>query len=64
MMASTIQLSRGQKHAEKLLNGSIALFEQLGIRGRAAEGRIELALLLLPRRSLRHRTFNPNSSSG
>ena len=43
-MASTVQLPRGQKHAEELLNGSIALFEQLGIRRRAAEGRIELAL--------------------
>ncbi|HYK22325.1 MAG TPA: tetratricopeptide repeat protein, partial [Pyrinomonadaceae bacterium] len=43
-LASTTQLPRGQKHAEELLNGSIALFEQLGIPPRAAEGRIELAL--------------------
>ena len=43
-VASTRQLPRGQKHGEELLNGSIALFEQLGFRRRAAEGRIELAL--------------------
>jgi DNA-binding winged helix-turn-helix (wHTH) protein/Tfp pilus assembly protein PilF len=43
-VANTTQMPRGQKHAEQLLNGSIALFEQLGLRKRAAEGRIELAL--------------------
>jgi tetratricopeptide (TPR) repeat protein len=43
-VASTKQLPRGQRHAEELLNGSIALFEQLGFHRRAAEGRIELAL--------------------
>lgn len=43
-VANTTQIPRGQKHAEQLLNGSIALFEQLGVRRRAAEGRIELAL--------------------
>jgi tetratricopeptide (TPR) repeat protein len=43
-LASSKQLQRGQKHAEALLNGSIALFEQLGFTKRAAEGRIELAL--------------------
>jgi TolB-like protein len=43
-VASTKQLPKGQKHAEELLNGSIALFEQLGSSRRAAEGRIELAL--------------------
>jgi DNA-binding winged helix-turn-helix (wHTH) protein/tetratricopeptide (TPR) repeat protein len=43
-VASTKQLPRGQRHAEELLNGSIALFEQLGFTKRAAEGRIELAL--------------------
>lgn len=43
-LANTTQIPRGQKHAEQLLNGSIALFEQLGLRRRAAEGRIELAL--------------------
>ena len=42
-VASTNQLPRGQKHSEELLNGSIALFEQLGSRRLAAEGRIELA---------------------
>ncbi len=41
-VASTRQVPRGQKHAEALLNGSIALFEQLGSKSRAAEGRIEL----------------------
>jgi len=43
-VANTTQIPRGQKHAEQLLNGSIALFEQLGFPNRAAEGRIELAL--------------------
>jgi DNA-binding winged helix-turn-helix (wHTH) protein/tetratricopeptide (TPR) repeat protein len=43
-VASTRQLPRGQKHGEELLNGSIALFEHLGFRRRADEGRIELAL--------------------
>ncbi len=43
-VASTKQLRRGQKHGEELLNGSIALFEQLGFRTQAAESRIELAL--------------------
>jgi hypothetical protein len=43
-VASTLQLSRGQKHAEELLNGSVALLQQLGVKKRAAEGRIELAL--------------------
>jgi TolB-like protein/tetratricopeptide (TPR) repeat protein len=42
-VASTQQLPRGQKHSEELLNGSIALFEQLGFRKLAAEARIELA---------------------
>jgi len=43
-VASTKQLPKGQKHGEALLSGSIALWEQLGCRVRAAEGRIELAL--------------------
>ena len=43
-VASTVQFARGQKHAEELLNGSVALFEQLGLKQRAAEARIELAL--------------------
>lgn len=42
-VASTRQVRKGQKHAEALLNGSIALFEQLGSKTRAAEGRIHLA---------------------
>ena len=40
--ASAKQVPAGQKHAEALLSGAIALFEQLGSRRRAAEGRIEL----------------------
>jgi len=43
LIASTIQSPGGQRPAEGLLNGSIALFEQLGETTRAAEGRIELA---------------------
>lgn len=43
-MASAQQLPTGQKNAETLLSGSIALFEQLGSPVRAAEARIELAL--------------------
>ncbi|HET8669452.1 MAG TPA: tetratricopeptide repeat protein, partial [Candidatus Saccharimonadales bacterium] len=43
-VASTKQLPKGQKHGEALLSGSIALWEQLGSKIRAAEGRIELAL--------------------
>src|SRR5690242_13833387 len=33
----------GRKPSEALLNGSVAIFEQLGLKKRAAEGRIELA---------------------
>lgn len=43
-VASSTQLQRGQKHGEELLHGSVALFEQLGVKSRAAEARIELAL--------------------
>jgi len=43
-LASTKQLPRGQKDGEALLNGSIAVFEQLSSKERAAEARIELAL--------------------
>lgn len=43
-VASTQQIPRGQRHSEELLIGCITLFDQLGIRRRAAEGRIELAL--------------------
>jgi signal transduction histidine kinase/ActR/RegA family two-component response regulator len=42
LLASTNQFPGGQRLAEALLSGSIALFEQLGSRDRAAEGRIEL----------------------
>jgi DNA-binding winged helix-turn-helix (wHTH) protein len=42
--ASSVQLFRGQRHAEQLLNGAIALFEQLGFAKRAIEGRIALAM--------------------
>jgi tetratricopeptide (TPR) repeat protein len=41
-IAGTKQLLRGHRHAEALLNGSIALFEQLGVKSRSAEARIEL----------------------
>ena len=41
--ASAKQLPAGQKHAEALLNGSIAIFEQLGSKRLATEGRIELS---------------------
>ncbi|HKV35005.1 MAG TPA: winged helix-turn-helix domain-containing protein [Pyrinomonadaceae bacterium] len=43
-LASAKQLPRGQKDGEALLNGSIAVFEQLSSPTRAAEARIELAL--------------------
>ena len=43
-VASSVNLPRGQRHAEELLNGAIAFFEQLGLSKRAAEGRIALAL--------------------
>jgi len=43
-LASTLQLRNGQKHAQALLNGSIALFEQLNAKRCSVEGRIELAL--------------------
>ncbi len=43
LIASTVQFPGGQKPAEGLLNGSIALFEQIGATVRASEARIELA---------------------
>ena len=43
-LSSTGCILRGQKHAEELLSGSIGIFEYLGAKRRAAEGRIELAL--------------------
>lgn len=41
-IAGTKQIFHGHRHAEALLNGSIALFEQLGIKSRSAEARVEL----------------------
>jgi len=41
-VASTNQLPKGQRHSEELLNGCVALYEQLGSRRLAAEARIEL----------------------
>ena len=43
-VASSTELQRGQRHGEELLHGSVALFEQLGLKRRASEARIELAL--------------------
>ena len=43
-VASSTELQRGQRHGEELLHGSVALFEQLGLKHRASEARIELAL--------------------
>lgn len=43
LIASTKQLPGGQRPAEGLLNGSVALFEQMGDMARASEARIELA---------------------
>jgi signal transduction histidine kinase/ActR/RegA family two-component response regulator/predicted negative regulator of RcsB-dependent stress response len=42
-VASTKNIAGGRKPAEAFLNGSIAIFEQMGNPVRAAEGRIELA---------------------
>lgn len=42
-VATSVHLLRGQRHSEQLLNGSIALFEQLGFAQRALEARISLA---------------------
>ena len=42
-IASTKQTSGGQKPAEALLSGAIAIFEQIGNTTRASEGRVELA---------------------
>jgi len=39
---STRQIEGGQKCAEQLLSGAIALFDQLGTRAKSADGRIEL----------------------
>jgi TolB-like protein len=42
-MAGTKQMFHGHKYGEAFLNGSVALFEQLGTRSRSAEARVELA---------------------
>src|SRR5215217_6173803 len=39
VISSTKQVVGGQKPAEALLNGSIALFEQMGAKSRASEAR-------------------------
>jgi len=41
-IASTRQIVGGQKNAERLLSGAVALFEHLAETTRSAEGRIEL----------------------
>ncbi|HJT28816.1 MAG TPA: winged helix-turn-helix domain-containing protein [Pyrinomonadaceae bacterium] len=43
-LSSTGRIQKGQKYAEELLSGCIGIFEYLGAKRRAAEGRIELAL--------------------
>jgi TolB-like protein len=43
-ISSTGHTQTGQKHAEALLNGSIALFEHLASKRRSAEGQIELGM--------------------
>ncbi len=42
-VAATRRVTYGHKHAEIFLSGSIALFEQLGVKTRSVEARIELA---------------------
>lgn len=42
-LASTVHLARGQIHAEELLNGSVALYDQLSLDRGVTEGRIALA---------------------
>ena len=42
-IAGTNKTVHGHRHAEALLNGAVALFEQLGIKGRSVEARVELA---------------------
>jgi TolB-like protein/Tfp pilus assembly protein PilF len=43
LIAGSEQMIHGHRHAEALLNGSVALFEQLGVKSRSVEARIELA---------------------
>jgi hypothetical protein len=42
-MATTQQVSGGQKPAEAMLSGAITLFERMGKKARASEARIEMA---------------------
>lgn len=42
-VAGAKQVTHGQKQAEAFLNGSIALFEQLGTRSRSVEAQVELS---------------------
>lgn len=42
-IAGSKQTLHGHKHAEAFLNGSVALFEQLGVKSRSVEARVELA---------------------
>jgi len=41
-IASSRQVAGGQKHAQGLLNGAVGIFEQLGLKARSAEAKIEL----------------------
>lgn len=41
-VATTTELAGGQKSAERLLSGAIALFDHFGATNRSAEGRVEL----------------------
>jgi TolB-like protein len=41
-VASSRQVPAGQKHAQSLLNGSIGIFENLGLKSRSAEAQIEV----------------------
>jgi DNA-binding winged helix-turn-helix (wHTH) protein/tetratricopeptide (TPR) repeat protein len=41
-LANSRQLSRGQVHAEALLNGAVSLFSQLGLKSRVGECKSEL----------------------
>jgi DNA-binding winged helix-turn-helix (wHTH) protein len=43
LIAGSEQIIHGHRHAEALLNGSVALFEQLGVKSRSVEARLELA---------------------
>jgi DNA-binding winged helix-turn-helix (wHTH) protein/tetratricopeptide (TPR) repeat protein len=42
-IAGSRKMVHGNRHAEALLNGAVALFEQLGTKSRSVEARVELA---------------------